>query len=514
MAEPHASDAHYCQNWRPWTRPVLDSGGVEEMVTIPERPTSRALPVLEQPRRPLVWLPLGGLLSATLVMYLPALRSPFVTDDYILLRASRDMGFGAFLKSAAVPWADPGKLELSQHYWRPLSFLTFRALYAVFGTHPLPYHLFQFGVHCASVVLVYFLALRLTRTRLAATVGGVVMALDPAGLESIGWISALNSAALPAALGAWLAFISATREPGRFDWRWMALSLLLEASAFGYRETVVVIIVAMLLWYVGCERAGHLTERATWKAAAPPALLAAGFAIWLRVAPGGGNSLESFDGNTAHVFWFYVRQVVPVTPIDAQSPLAWAQRCAGVALLVLPIVALARRHWLVAALSAGLLAALVPYSVYNLGYGPRYYYFPTAVLALLAAAVVAEVEQSLPVARRWAAMVAPLAIGLVLIGGAVYGHGRVHRWTRDNPDVQQRWLSELQAQYASLPPQGALWAVNTPFPLTLFEGSSIPPALDFIYGNGPHPVRLIDVDHIGFARGVMGPNDRMFQYVP
>ncbi len=465
-------------------------------------------------RRLLVWLSLAGPLAAAVVMYLPALRSAFVTDDYVLLGASRDMSFAAFLKSATVPWADPGKLELSLHYWRPLSFLTFRALYPLFGAHALPYHLFQLGVHCASVVLVYFLALHLTRSRLAAAVGATVMALDPAGLESIGWISALNSAALPAALGAWLAFIHATREPGRIDWRWVAFSLVLEAVALGYRETVVVITFAMLLWYLGCERREHLRDRRTWEVVAPPALLALAFAVWLRVAPGGGNSLASLDRDTVRVFWFYVRQVLPVTPIDSQSPAAWAQRAAGVALLALPIVALAGRRWLVAVLAAALLASLVPYSIYNLGHGARYYYFPTALLGLLAAALVAEIQQALPVARSWMAMAAPIAMGMVLIGGAIYGYHRVDRWKRENPDVQQRWLSELQAEYPSLPAGGGLWSVNTPFPLTLVEGYSIPPVLDYVYGGGPHAVYLIDADHIAFARSVMKPDDRLFEYKP
>ncbi|MGH2634062.1 MAG: hypothetical protein ACRDG3_11680, partial [Tepidiformaceae bacterium] len=298
------------------------------------------------------------------------------------------------------------------------------------------------------------------------------------------------------------------------DARWMALALVLEAVAFGYRETGVVVIFAMLLWYVGCDRREHLRKQRTWEAAAPPALLALIFATWLVAAPGGGNSLASLDPDTLHVFWFYVRQVVPVTPIDAHSSVAWGQRVVGVALLAVPIVAAARRRWLIAVLAAGLLASLVPYSIYNLGYGGRYYYFPTALLSLLVAAVVAEIEDVMPAVPDWSARLPPLALAVVLVGGAAYGYRRAETWARDNPDVQERWGSELQAQYASLPPQGALWAVNTPLPLSLLEGSSIPPMLDFLYGNGPHLVRLIDIDHIGFARGVMGPNDRMFQYVP
>ncbi|HXU22766.1 MAG TPA: hypothetical protein VN697_01930 [Tepidiformaceae bacterium] len=475
--------------------------------------------VLVQPRRVLAWLSLAGPLAAALVMYLPALRSPFLTDDYILLGASRDMGFGAFLKSATVPWANPGTLELSQHYWRPLSFLTFRGLYGVFGANPLPYHLFQFGVHCAAVVLVYFLALRLTRNRWAAAVGATVMAIDPAGFESITWISALNSAALPAALGAWLAFARATNDPDRIVRRWMTISLVLEAVAFGYRETSIVIIFAMLLWYVGCERQGRLGQwQRTLASAAPPALLALAFAAWLLAAPGGGNSLAGVDRDTPHVFWFYVRQVLPVTAVASNSLLAWVQRGAGVALLALPIAAAVKRRWLIASLSVGLLAALIPYSVYNLGYGARYYYFPTALLGLLAAALIAEFAEELENAyagdRHWLVGLGAAALGAVLVAGAIYGRGRVSTWTHQNPDVEEQWLTALRAEHSSLPPHGGLWSVDTPGLLTVFEGSSIGPALDYVYGGGPHPVYIISEDHIAFARSVMAPNDRLFEYKP
>ena len=495
--------------------PVLPSSSVNDTAMMQKTAGVR---VFLQPRRVLAWLSLAGPLAAGLVMYLPALRSPFLNDDYILLGASRDMSFGAFLKSATVPWANPGTLELSQHYWRPLSFLTFRGLYPIFGSNPLPYHLFQFGVHCAAVVLVYFLALRLTHKRWGAAVAATVMALDPAGLESITWISALNSAALPAALGAWLAFARATSDPGRIDRRWMTISLVLEAVAFGYRETSVVIIFAMLLWYVGCERQGHLGEwRRTLASAAPPALLALALAAWLVAAPGGGNSLAGLDRDTPHIFWFYVRQVLPVTPIASHSLLAWAQRAAGVALLVVPIAALAKRRWLIASLSLGLLASLIPYSVYNLGYGARYYYFPTALLGLLAAALVAEFANELEARfppRDWLVGLGAAALGAVLVAGALYGHGRVGKWTHQNPDVEEQWLTALRAEHASLPPRGGLWSVNTPGLLILFEGSSIGPALNYVYGGGPHPVYLISEDHIAYARGVMAPNDRIFDYKP
>ena len=70
-------------------------------------------------------LPLGGALLAAVFIYFPALNSPFHSDDYLLLLASRDMPWSDFLRSSFDPGADPGALRLSANYWRPLSFVTF-----------------------------------------------------------------------------------------------------------------------------------------------------------------------------------------------------------------------------------------------------------------------------------------------------------------------------------------------------------------------------------------------------
>ena len=146
--------------------------------------------------------PLAVITVAAAWMYGPALNSAFVGDDYLLLLASRDMPAGDFLRAIWDPSASAGILQLSRDYYRPLSFLTFRAMYAIFGAEPLPYHLLNLGIHFASVVLVFELTRRLVDGRLAPVIAAVVMALHPAGGESITWIASVNSAGLPIAIAA------------------------------------------------------------------------------------------------------------------------------------------------------------------------------------------------------------------------------------------------------------------------------------------------------------------------
>ena len=81
-----------------------------------------------------------------------------------------------------------------------------------FGDRVLPYHLILLGIHFAGIAMVYALALRLSGRVVAASVATLVFAVHPAGVESVAWVSALNSAAVPFALGAWLAFAAAVES--------------------------------------------------------------------------------------------------------------------------------------------------------------------------------------------------------------------------------------------------------------------------------------------------------------
>jgi hypothetical protein len=481
--------------------------------TVSHTPRGRTLP------RARAWaphLPLLAVIAAAVVVYLPALRSPFVGDDYLLLVASRDMSFAHFLNSAANPWAAAGALRLSDDYWRPLSFLAFRGMYAVFGGAPLAYHLFNLGVHLAAVALVYALALRLMRNRAGALAAAAVMALHPAGFESIAWISSINSAGLPLALGAWLAFAHAIEQPPGERARGLALACGLAVAALAFRETADVIIAAMLLWYVLVPKRQHLRERATLLPLLPFAVLLALHTLRVGVAhqPGhGGQSSLALDRDAITTGWFYVKQAL----VPAQSlgrPAAALQQALAVVLVAVPFVALARRQWLVAAMGLAFLVSIIPYAAFGLGFGPRYFYFPSALLALLAGAVVTALAP-LVADVRWrgaAFAVGACALAVVALGTMAVGYRRVGRWVASTPDQQQAWVDQLRAQYPTLPPDGGLFAVNLPFIMALLDGYIIGPTVTYYYPGADHPIYIIDEEHIAYAESIKKPDDRIFIY--
>ena len=472
-------------------------------------------------RQALRLVPLAAALVAAVVMYLPAIRSPFLGDDYLLLLSSRDMSIAGFLKSATIPWANPGTLELSDHYWRPLSYLTFRAIYAVFGAQPLPYHLFSLAVHCASVVLIYVLAWRLLRSWGGAAVAAALMAVNPAGFESVTWIAALNSAALPLALGAWLAYMNAAGPNGELRWRWLTAALALQALAFAYRETAVVVVAAMVIWFLLVPARQRLRSKSTWIIAGAPVALAAIHALALSevFSSDGGRSLISIDLDSFRTGWFYLKQVLPVTHGDSSEGLVPLQPVAGALALALPVVALATRRWTLAALSLAFLVSIVPYAAFSLGSGARYFYFPGAILALVAGDITAGAagQLSARLERRSLDVVSGVA-GIALVGclaiGAVYGSRRVHRWVVAVPDANERFVQQLKTENPTLPAGGGVYIVDAPYPLPLVQGYILAPILEYEYPGEHHPAYSIDAEHVDFARSIMGPDDRLFFYRP
>lgn len=454
---------------------------------------------------------LAAALAGAFIIYLPTLRSPFYGDDYLLLLASRDMSWPDFLRSIWDPGADPGLLRLSETYWRPLSFLSFRVLYPVFGDSPMPYHLVLLAVHFAAVVTVYFLARRLTRSIGAAGLAALVMALHPAGFESVAWISAINSAALPLALGGWLAFAKAA-EGDVLRVRWLASSLVLVALALAYRETAIVVIAAMLLWYLAVEAQGRWRERKTLVLVGAPVVLLALYAGFsgLFASDGGGHVIQ-FDADVPKVWWFYVKQaLVPSVP-DHGSPLFRIQQVAGVVVVAAPFVAALRRQWLAAALGFAFLASLVPYAMFDLGYGPRYFYFPGALFALFVAALAARLKRPETEVVASMMLAGAASLGLAAYAGViVLGYRRTGEWVDTRPDVHERWVDQLQAEYPELPAGGGLFVVNTPFALAFFDAYILQPTVAYLYPGSDHPVYVISPEHLDYAKSIMKPDDRLF----
>jgi hypothetical protein len=415
-----------------------------------------------------------------------------------------------------------------------------------FDGDPLAYHVVGFLIHCAAIVLVWLLALRLTARWEAAAAASVVFALHPAGFESVAWISsALNSVALPLALAGWLVFVAAVRthSESRADQaagtsvRLHVASVTLFALALLFRETAAVVLAGMVLWYLLCcltpavlrAKPNSTPFQASkprrllrpWHALAPLvpyALLLLAYQLartemFTQGAPGGEK--VAIDRDLVGQAWYYVKQ--GPLPMDNVGPqLAWAQRAGGLVLLAGLAVAAGFRRWLLVAFGVAFLVATLPYAALQFGVARRYFYFPSAFFALAMGVAFTEV---LDLLRRYAGprtrnAIATVSLVTLLVALPIVGNLRVREWARLNPDVNQAWVEGLEQAVPDLPQGGTLYLVNVPFVLVPFGPFLLEPMVTYVYGHPPGRIELIPTERLAALERDLGPNDRLYVHHP
>ncbi|MEP7214869.1 MAG: hypothetical protein ABI782_01380 [Anaerolineaceae bacterium] len=487
--------------------------------TAPEPPAARAEPSLAGRRLNglLCFLPVViGCLAATL-LYWPALDAPFYADDYIYLRAASLLSWPDYLHAAVVPYTSDPVLLLTNNFWRPLYFLSFKALEPVFGDNVAPYHRLLLGIHFAGIVMVWALAMRLSGKALAAWVATIVFAVHPAGVESVAWVSSLNSAALPCALGAWLVFAVAVESPHGARRRWLAaLCLCLLVLAAGFRETAIVAVIAMGAWYLLVPARARLREPRAWMPVVALVAFCVGYEILrTRFLTGPFTSPPQYElgtkipGNA----WKMVRYGLVPFSTEGQPLLFALSNAGGILLFAVLAGALLTRRWLLAALLIGFFASVLPFAPLRAGLGARYFYFPSAFLAL--ALGQAGVELGGLVRPRFTAratwIVAGVVMAAVLVAFASYGNHRVRQWESETGAGEQVWVAALRAQYPTLPPGGTLYCVNTPLVLALFGDYNLYPTVSYLYPR-LGAAKRIDESQVAAVTRQLGPNDRVFVY--
>jgi hypothetical protein len=171
-----------------------------------QTPAARLLRALES--RPLAsFAALAALLFA---VYAPALRGPFVSDDFGYIVNNPYMQWISVDNLAAIldPWGEP---RLFTTNYAPLHLLGHLLERLVFGNELAGFHAVNVLLHALNSLLLVRL-LRASRVGPgAALFGGLFFALHPANVEAVAWISQLKSTgALALSLGA---LLLRTRRP-------------------------------------------------------------------------------------------------------------------------------------------------------------------------------------------------------------------------------------------------------------------------------------------------------------
>ena len=192
---------------------------------------------------------LPALLALTALAGCNGLVGPLQFDDHWLATDPT-------LQDWSVWWRSAG------HSIRPLLKASFVASHrAGLAIHdiPLAHHLFNLGVHVATVAIAYLLALRLGQTvfgripgagtHIAPTIAAGVLALHPLATEAVTYISG-RSVALATLLGlaATLSHVYGATESGARRGCTTTFSAMLVAAAIVVREAMFIVPLLVLLW--------------------------------------------------------------------------------------------------------------------------------------------------------------------------------------------------------------------------------------------------------------------------
>ena len=139
------------------------------------------VPARDEPR--LHTIAAAGLIAAvTLAIYLPALGTGFVGDDFMILHRLR----------ALAGTADALRFFRGEffEYYRPLGFLSHAVDWAIAGQDSRQFHLTNILLHTINAVLVFLIGKALAPRTLVGPVAALLFALHASNTEAVVWMSA------------------------------------------------------------------------------------------------------------------------------------------------------------------------------------------------------------------------------------------------------------------------------------------------------------------------------------
>jgi hypothetical protein len=190
--------------------------------------TATPLPVQAMRRRALSWsvAALSLLLIATTWIYAPSLNYGLMWDD--------PHWFGRVAGKSIVELV---QATPDYHFYRPAGLLYVRLFMSHTGLlDPVLLHLLQIGWHALNVALAYSLSRALGVGRTMAFVVAVLVALHPFSQQAVAWAAPLQVVTAAMLGGAWLFYLEARRQRGRWQPA-AAVSVVLFVAALFVQES-------------------------------------------------------------------------------------------------------------------------------------------------------------------------------------------------------------------------------------------------------------------------------------
>lgn len=371
------------------------------------------------------------LLILAIGAYLPALRLPFIEDDYGEIPLAR-----TYAAAGWHPLWDNPHLRT-----RATSMFINAEIDDVWGFRPAPFYVVSIAVHAVCVLLLYLsFAWREVLDESTAFWAACFFAIYEGHQEAVMWISARSEAVLFLfGMAAWLAWVMflRSRQPG-----WYCLSIVCFVLAAFSKESFIVFAALMVLPCIW-RPAGN-SRHAAITAILPFFGIAIGYLVWSRIAPSSiPNELD--DRFTLSLAW-------PAVFLRSFWRLMFVWGLVAVAILLWTRVAPDRRK--IAAAFVWILVGILPYSflTYMPQIASRHTYVASAGLALLVGTAAARLA-----AMRHRAVLAVLCVAALSINLEIL-------WVKKMAQFRERAEPSERLKQAGLAAVGPVDIDCTPYP--------------------------------------------------
>ncbi len=299
------------------------------------------------------------LLTLSVCSYLPALRLPFISDDFEQIPMARQFSAAGWTPL----WQDTALRT------RATYMLLSAALDARFGFTPVPFYAASIVLHAMCVLLVYAMCVWREIPQTVAFWAACFFAVYEGHQESVMWVAASNELLVFLfGMTTWLCWVKWLE--GR-NWKWYAAALVAFLPAVASKESIWIFPFLMalpLLW-----------DRSRWRLGlagiAPFAVIVAGYIIWVwlsRVAaPDYDDNRFSFGAGWLAVALNSLWRLMRIWGIPAIALLLWRREPED-----------RKRIWIAA---GWMLLGLLPYSflTYQSYVPSRHTYLASVGLAVL-----------------------------------------------------------------------------------------------------------------------------------
>ncbi len=180
---------------------------------------------------------LAGCVFVALIVYLPALRGPFLGDDEFLVEKNAHLGSVAHLDSLMSESIGAGSGRRGPSY-RPVQMLTYLIDHHLWGGRPPGYHVSSVLWHALAAFLCGLFLLEWTKRPLAAAAAGLLFLVHPLHTQSVAYISGRADSLAAAGIFATLLFILRLSDGSR---RALAPALFCYAGALLSKEYALVV---------------------------------------------------------------------------------------------------------------------------------------------------------------------------------------------------------------------------------------------------------------------------------